>query len=275
MSVPTPKSPGSREALQPHAGCVAFAEMGDSSEPMHDPVLATDQPPTPTPEDQQTMHVHKIKPVHGWREFASEIMIIVIGIVIALAGEQMVEWNHIRTTVAEVREAMRTELGGNRARIEQDRSQTKCALSRLDMLDHWTATATTGSRIFEPTAPALWNLHSSAWEVAKTSAAVAHFELAERLQYANAYDSVTNEQKYLFDEQENWRQLRASLATANEPSNRAQISREVALARLNIQNRQDNSGALLKRLDAMHIAADRTRLPQQVDVTGLCKPLGA
>lgn len=247
--------------------------MGESSEPTHDPVLAADQSPVPTPEDQETMHVHKIKPVHGWREFASEIMIIVIGIVIALAGEQMVEWNHIRTTVGEVRDAMRTELGGNRARIEQGRSQIKCALSRLDMLDHWTATAAPGSRILEPTAPALWNLHSSAWEVAKTSAAVAHFGLAERLQYADAYDSMTNQQKYLFDEQENWRQLRASLATANEPSNRSQISREVALARLNILNRQANSAALLKRLDAMHIAPDRSRLPQQVDVTLLCKSL--
>ena len=249
--------------------------MGDSSEPMHDPVLAADQSPVPAPEDPQTMHVHKIKPVHGWREFASEIMVIVIGIVIAIGGEQVVEWSHIRTTVGEVREAMRTELGGNRARLEQARSQTKCALSRLNMLDHWTATAPPGSRILELGSPALWNLHSSAWEVAKSSAAAAHFGLAERLQYADAYDSVANEQKYLFDEQENWKQLRASLATANEPSNRAQISREVAIARSNLLDRQRNSGALLKRLDAMHIAADLTRLPQRVDITLLCKPLDA
>ena len=40
---------------------------------MHDPVPAPDQSPALEPEDQHTMHVHKIKPVHGWGEFASEL----------------------------------------------------------------------------------------------------------------------------------------------------------------------------------------------------------
>jgi hypothetical protein len=83
--------------------------MGDSSEPMHDPVLAADQSPAPAPEDPQTMHVHKIKPVHGWREFASEIMVIVIGIVIAIGGEQVVEWSHIRNQTSRKRRELLSE----------------------------------------------------------------------------------------------------------------------------------------------------------------------
>ncbi len=37
------------------------------------------------------MDIHKPKPVHSWREFATEIGIVVIGIAIALGGEQIIE----------------------------------------------------------------------------------------------------------------------------------------------------------------------------------------
>lgn len=43
------------------------------------------------------MDIHKPKPVHGWRELLNEVGVIVIGVVIALSGEQAVEalhWTH-------------------------------------------------------------------------------------------------------------------------------------------------------------------------------------
>jgi hypothetical protein len=57
------------------------------------------------------MEIHKPKAVHGWRELAKEVGIIVIGVLIALGAEQVVqriEWHH-KTGAAE--EAMRLELG--------------------------------------------------------------------------------------------------------------------------------------------------------------------
>lgn len=42
------------------------------------------------------MHIHLPKPVHGWRAFVGEVGIIVIGILIALGAEQLVEWVHWR-----------------------------------------------------------------------------------------------------------------------------------------------------------------------------------
>ena len=42
------------------------------------------------------MHFHLPKPLHGWREFAGEVGIIVVGVLIALAFDQAVEqirWN--------------------------------------------------------------------------------------------------------------------------------------------------------------------------------------
>ena len=43
------------------------------------------------------MHFHLPKPLHGWREFLGEVGIIVVGVLIALGAEQVVqsfEWNH-------------------------------------------------------------------------------------------------------------------------------------------------------------------------------------
>ena len=37
------------------------------------------------------MHVHLPKPLHGWRAFVGEVGIIVIGVLIALAAEQVAE----------------------------------------------------------------------------------------------------------------------------------------------------------------------------------------
>ncbi len=36
------------------------------------------------------------KPLHGWREFAGEVGIIFLGVLIALGAQQLVEWaNHL------------------------------------------------------------------------------------------------------------------------------------------------------------------------------------
>ncbi len=45
------------------------------------------------------MEIHKPKPVHGWRELLSEIVVIVIGVSIALAAEQLIETLHWREQV--------------------------------------------------------------------------------------------------------------------------------------------------------------------------------
>ena len=45
------------------------------------------------------MEVHKPKPIHSWREFLGEITVIVIGVVIALSAEQMLQGLELRSKV--------------------------------------------------------------------------------------------------------------------------------------------------------------------------------
>jgi len=40
------------------------------------------------------MHIHLPKPLHGWKEFTNEIFVIVVGVLIALGFEQVVEELH-------------------------------------------------------------------------------------------------------------------------------------------------------------------------------------
>jgi hypothetical protein len=56
------------------------------------------------------MDIHKPKPIRNWREFLKEVGIIVLGVCIALAAEQAVEWWHWRNEVSAARAALRTEI---------------------------------------------------------------------------------------------------------------------------------------------------------------------
>jgi hypothetical protein len=87
------------------------------------------------------MHFHLPKPLHGWRAFAGEVGIIVVGVLIALAAEQVVVWAHERDDMVQLRSALRSELADSRARWESIRAEDRCTEQRLADLDRWTANA--------------------------------------------------------------------------------------------------------------------------------------
>jgi hypothetical protein len=73
------------------------------------------------------MEIHKPKPVHSWRELLTEIGVIVIGIAIALAGEQAVEAIHWKNKVADAESAMGRELSGDLAYAAGQLAMADCA----------------------------------------------------------------------------------------------------------------------------------------------------
>ena len=56
------------------------------------------------------MDLHKPKPWHGWRDFLKEFGTIVLGVSVALAAEQGVEWLHWQGEVKAARQAIRAEM---------------------------------------------------------------------------------------------------------------------------------------------------------------------
>lgn len=76
-------------------------------------------------------HFHIPKPLHGWREFVGEVGIIVLGVLIALGAEQIIEGFHDRQVAAQsrrdVREEVATDLGFYKQRIVE----SSCVADRL------------------------------------------------------------------------------------------------------------------------------------------------
>ena len=143
------------------------------------------------------------KPLHGWRQFAGEVGVIVLGVLIALGAQQVVEAINQREAVAQLRRAFRAELADDRGRWENMRASDPCTLQRLHALDRWAATAPAGARLERAYRLLLWNMHSSAWDIAKTSPATAHMPLEERLTYSDLYAAIDNWREYLGEERVN------------------------------------------------------------------------
>jgi hypothetical protein len=84
---------------------------------------------------EDAVHIHRPKPLKGLGGFLSEIAIIVVGILIALAGEQVVnnlEWAH---RVHEAEGAMRAELAQNNHDAYYRLTTRPCALAKLNEIE--------------------------------------------------------------------------------------------------------------------------------------------
>jgi hypothetical protein len=219
------------------------------------------------------MHFHLPKPLHGWREFAGEVGIIVFGVLIALAAEQGVERLHERTQVTEIRSALKAELADTRARWEFMRAADVCEWQRLNALQQWVTAAPATSHLSNAFNPMLWNMHSAAWDLAKTSPAVEHVSLDERLVYASLYDAIVNWRGYLDEERNNAVQLNALLATGDQPEHRRDAKMRIDVARQYVTRRQRNYPYFFTRLDKLGIKPDASQLTLTTDPQTLCGPL--
>ena len=61
------------------------------------------------------MRFQLLKPLRGWREFAGEVGIIVLGVLIALGAQQLAVNLHDRAEAREGRESIRAEIEVNMA----------------------------------------------------------------------------------------------------------------------------------------------------------------
>src|SRR5438067_5624675 len=93
------------------------------------------------------MHVHLPKPLHGWRAFAGEVGIIVVGVLIALGAEQLVEDWHWHREVGTFRAAVHHELGRDLDVWNTMTTQRPCVARRIDDLERVLAASTGGRQL--------------------------------------------------------------------------------------------------------------------------------
>jgi hypothetical protein len=155
------------------------------------------------------MHFHLPKPLHGWREFIGEVGIIVIGVLIALGAEQVVETLRWRAEVATFRKAVDHELGRDLGIYASVMTDRRCATRRLGELEHFLADAAGGrrDRLLRPIGhPFLQTLYFSVWDN-KGNDVTDHVPLDLRISYGEIYDEFRNNEKYLLSERDVWRSL--------------------------------------------------------------------
>jgi len=215
----------------------------------------------------------KLKPPHGWNAVAWELAIVTLGVLIALGAQQFVDGIHQRDEVAQLVGALRSELADNRSRWEHVRASDPCTLQRLDALEQWNATAPSGARLNRAYRLFLWNQHSGAWDLAKTSETTANIPLRQRLIFASLYDAINNWRQMINEENANTQALSGLLATADQPENRRQIAYRISLARGFVNRRIFNYDYMFTRFDALRIGPDDSQLTVRANDKLLCEPL--
>jgi hypothetical protein len=81
------------------------------------------------------MHFHLPKPLHGWREFAGEVGIIVVGVLIALGAEQVVERIHLQTQTHHARESLKAEIADSYTDAFERRLVHTCLNGQIDRME--------------------------------------------------------------------------------------------------------------------------------------------
>ena len=167
------------------------------------------------------MDIHKPRPWRGLREFLKEIGIIVIGVLIALGGEQLVEMLHRGEQARLAERAMRLELA------EDDGPQAfgrvvifRCLDNRLAMIHDGAAAAPADQlrRWVASYAPPIRTWDAEAWKVV-VSSDVGNFMGAERLvDWSAAYRAVPRLNDTNLRESALAAQLRDALPPTGEPT---------------------------------------------------------
>jgi hypothetical protein len=156
------------------------------------------------------MHFHLPKPLHGWREFAGEVGIIVVGVLIALGAEQVVEGAHWRHQVALERSALNFEVRDNLNAVQSRMVLEGCVQRRLAELGDLLGQAKTGEplQLLGPVgAPIAFEGSKGAWTIATSGDVLSHMPLDEQLAYSNAFDNFRNWDDIMGEERSAWFKL--------------------------------------------------------------------
>lgn len=157
------------------------------------------------------MHLHLPKPVHGWRSFAGEVGIIVLGVLIALAAGQWVEELGWRHKAEEAERAIRSELALD-AGVFDDRGMTNsCTKEQLNEIDTIIRKARHTGQIGN-VGPILGGGSSlvvtSAWDSTLAEGTTSHIPPKRRQMYAILYPMLVTYIRDLDEENRLWAHLR-------------------------------------------------------------------
>jgi hypothetical protein len=157
------------------------------------------------------MQVRLPKPLHGWRQFAGEVGIIVLGVLIALGAQQFAESVQQRSDAADARRAVRGELEVNMARLASRAAQKHCVENRMDEIQSLLDTTAKKPAITTPGwvgRPQYWSMQTVRWEAISQSGRAALLPADELADYGALYSWMGSINGVMTTEQADWARLR-------------------------------------------------------------------
>ncbi|HEX4739086.1 MAG TPA: hypothetical protein VH331_16155 [Allosphingosinicella sp.] len=153
------------------------------------------------------MHIHLPKPLHGWRELVGEVGVIVIGVLIALGAEQIIEQIHWHDQVRAARESIHREMTFDLAEFADRIRVAPCVNRHIAEAERrLAAVSATGS-----TPPGATNLEypgrlilSGDYEAEQAAQNLVHFPGSELATLGAWYDQARHLELWDHDEQAAW-----------------------------------------------------------------------
>ena len=131
-------------------------------------------------------HFHIPKPLHGWREFVGEVGIIVLGVLIALSAEQVVELLHWQQQVRQGRADLADSYTTLRAQMRERQLISPCLDRRFDEIAAILDQASEDGRLpplGDIGQPRMRTINEPAWPALVTTGVAMHFPRDETTQY--------------------------------------------------------------------------------------------
>lgn len=158
------------------------------------------------------MPVHLPTPIKGWRVFSGEVGIIVLGVLLALAAEQVVGWLHGRVVAANTRAATADELSDGLASMMLRRQADDCIDRRLNelraILTTWQRTGTFKTPSWVSQAPVI-EVALTRYDAAQSAGQLALLPSEEQFRIGAVAEGVRRFQQIQMDERLSWGRLRA------------------------------------------------------------------
>lgn len=145
------------------------------------------------------------RPLHGWRPFAGEVGVIVLGVLLALGAQQIAQNMQSESDERSLRESIDHEIGLNLFIYDVRARQFACDSRRVDELQAWLDRARAGEVVpgLRPALPLILTPYRSAWE--NRDAQVFNRLPAQRRQkYAEFYDELSNNWAIMERESDQW-----------------------------------------------------------------------
>jgi hypothetical protein len=149
--------------------------------------------------------------MHGWRVFAGEVGIIVIGVLIALGAQQIAQNIQQRSEADEARRAVRGELEVNMARLASRADQKHCVENRIAEIQALLDRASKDSSITRPGwvgRPQFWSMQTVRWEAISQGGRAALLPGDELADYGTLYSWMSNITGVMTAEQGQWARIR-------------------------------------------------------------------